>query len=116
MTQEPLSILYSTFTYAVVVAEDELVIAKLDVAAPLEHPPSVGETLTSIVGQSTTKSGPQFEKLPEKELDVVEVLYRHLICCPCGTFIDADSVLFGCTAWLATNNVQFEPPSSEYSA
>jgi hypothetical protein len=45
--------LYSTFTYAVVVAEAEFVIAKLDIAAPLEHPPSEAETLTSITGQST---------------------------------------------------------------
>ena len=51
--QAPLSILYSTFTYAVVVAEDEFVIAKLDVALPLEQVPSVAETLTSITGQST---------------------------------------------------------------
>ena len=55
VTQVPLSILYSTFTYAVVVAEAELVIAKLDVAAPLEHPPKEGETLTSITGQSTVE-------------------------------------------------------------
>jgi hypothetical protein len=50
---EPLSILYSTFTYAVVVAEAEFVIAKLDVAALLEQLPSDEETLTSITGQST---------------------------------------------------------------
>ena len=55
VTQEPLSILYSTFTYAVVVAEAELVIAKLDVAAPLEHPPKEVETLTSITGQLTVE-------------------------------------------------------------
>jgi hypothetical protein len=54
VTQEPLSILYSTFTYAVVVAEAEFVIAKLDVALPLEQVPSVAETLTSTVGQSAT--------------------------------------------------------------
>ena len=61
VTQEPLSILYSTFTYAVVVAEAEFVIAKLDVALPLEQVPSVAETLTSTVGQSATKLGPQVE-------------------------------------------------------
>ena len=97
MTQEPLSILYSTFTYAVVVAEDEFVIAKLDVAAPLEHPPRVGETLTSIVGQSTVKSGPQVEYPPEKEFEVVEVLYLHLTFCPCGTLTEAVSELLGAT-------------------
>jgi hypothetical protein len=45
--------LYSTFTYAVVVAEAEFVIAKLDVAALLEQLPNEAETLISITGQST---------------------------------------------------------------
>ena len=47
--------MYSTFTYAAVVADAELVIAKLDVAAPLEHPPKEIETLTSITGQLTVE-------------------------------------------------------------
>ena len=50
-----------------------------------------------VVGQSTTKSGPQPFQPPEKELGVVEVLYLHLTFCPLGTLTDAISELPGAT-------------------
>ena len=50
-----------------------------------------------VVGQSTVKLGPQRFQPPEKELEVVEVLYRHLTFCPLGTFTDPLSELPGAT-------------------
>ena len=50
-----------------------------------------------VVGQSTVKSGPQPFQPPEKEFEVVEVLYLHLTFCPLGTLTDAISELPGAT-------------------
>ena len=50
-----------------------------------------------VVGQSTVKLGPQRFQPPEKELEVVEVLYLHLTFCPLGTFTDPLSELPGAT-------------------
>ena len=69
-----------------------------------------------VVGQSTVKLGPQRFQPPEKELEVVEVLYLHLTFCPLGTFTDPLSELPGGTDRLETSVDQFSPPSREYSA
>ena len=94
--------------------------------APPEHSSRVFETegliiggpgsVVVVVGQSTVKSGPQRFQPPEKELGVVEVLYRHLTFCPLGTFTDPLSELPGATDRLETSVDQFSPPSREYSA
>ena len=75
--------------------------------APPEHFSRVFETegliiggpgsVVVVVGQSTVKSGPQRFQPPEKELGVVEVLYRHLTFCPLGTLTEAISELPGAT-------------------
>ena len=75
--------------------------------APPEHSSRVFETegliiggpgsVVVVVGQSTVKSGPQRFQLPEKELEVVEVLYLHLTFCPLGTLTEAVSELLGAT-------------------
>ena len=46
-----------------------------------------------VVGQSTVKLGPQRFQPPEKEFEVVEVLYLHLTFCQLGTFTDPLSEL-----------------------
>ena len=68
-----------------------------------------------VVGQSTVKLGPQRFQPPEKEFEVVEVLYLHLTFCPLGTFTDPLSEVPGATDWLETSVDQFSPPSREYS-
>ncbi|GIR91060.1 MAG: hypothetical protein CM15mP90_4840 [Actinomycetota bacterium] len=88
---------YTDFFYAVVVAEDELVISKIDVAAPLEHLQAWRDTYI-YCWAITTKSGPQLRN-SEKELDVVEVLYRHLNFLSMGTFIERFCAVW-LTAWL----------------
>ena len=50
-----------------------------------------------VVGQSTVKLGPQRFQPPEKEFEVVEVLYLHLTFCPLGTFTDPLSEVPGAT-------------------
>ena len=75
--------------------------------APPEHSSRVFETegliiggpgsVVVVVGQSTVKSGPQRFQPPEKELEVVEVLYLHLTFCPLGTLTEAISELPGAT-------------------
>ena len=94
--------------------------------APPEHSSRVFETegliiggpgcVVVVVGQSTVKLGPQRFQSPEKELEVVEVLYLHLTFCPLGTFTDPLSELPGGTDRLETSVDQFFPPSREYSA
>ena len=51
----------------------------------------------SVIGQSTVKLGPQRFQPPEKEFEVVEVLYLHLTFCPLGTFTDPLSEVPGAT-------------------
>ena len=75
--------------------------------APPEHSSRVFETegliiggpgsVVVVVGQSTVKSGPQRFQPPEKEFEVVEVLYLHLTFCPLGTLTEAISELPGAT-------------------
>ena len=75
--------------------------------APPEHSSRVFETeglivggpgsVVVVVGQSTVKLGPQRFQPPEKELEVVEVLYLHLTFCPLGTLTEAISELPGAT-------------------
>ena len=80
---------------------------KCMIFAPPEHSSRVFETegliiggpgsVVVVVGQSTVKSGPQRFQPPEKELEVVEVLYLHLTFCPLGTLTEAISELPGAT-------------------